>query len=408
MNPYPQHLEEAIEWLSKFGKEKDDGVTRLVFSRAWNEAQHALKDWMETLGLLVSFDSVGNLFGRLPAREEDAPTILVGSHVDTVRSGGKYDGAYGILAALLAVAALKKEYGAPKLNLEVVSLCEEEGSRFPLACLGSGLMTGLYESRDLKGLTDSEGMKLEDAMKMSGFSLPGGEYTVRTDIDAFIEIHIEQGPALEKLRKQIGIVQAIVGQKRYQVTVTGEYNHAGTASMHWRKDALMGAAEMICALYESMGNREDQLVATVGQLFVKPNIPNVIPGRVVFSVDARHPSEETLESFCRQFSRQFLEISADRGLGTEIKMCHEVHPVQMNQALIETVQDICVKREISYQLMNSGAGHDSQLFAKVYPTALLFVPSQGGISHSPLEYTPVKDLETGLDVLKECLHQLAY
>lgn len=408
MESFPINITEAIEWLSLHGRESNGGVTRTLYSKSWKEAQEALKGWMERLGFTTRYDSIGNLFGRLPATDSGAPTILVGSHVDTVASGGKYDGAYGILAGILAVHFLKQEHGLPKVNLEVVSLCEEEGSRFPIACWGSGMMTGLYSSRDIQGVKDSEGTDFLTAMKEAGFGIPEQKDRLRSDIRAFIELHIEQGPCLEKSAKQIGLVQTIVGQKRFKVTVRGESNHAGTTLMKYRKDALRGAAAMIHDLYDIASECDEDLVTTVGQLFVEPNVSNVIPSQVVFTVDARHPLESTLGAFCEQFSLRFLEIAENMGLEIQLDRWHEVKPVRMDDQLNEIAQAICLQNNISFIRMNSGAGHDSQLFAEIYPTALFFIPSQGGISHSPKEYSSTIDLENGLQVLIQFLHQLAY
>ena len=406
MGQFPTNIEEAIEWLASFGGEPDGGVTRTLYSHPWKEAQQALKGWMEEVGLLTNYDSIGNLFGRLPATNSNAQTILIGSHVDTVKSGGKYDGAYGIIAGILALIHLKKQFGSPAINLEVVSFCEEEGSRFPLALWGSGMMTGIYSFKDISDIKDPEGISFETAMMAAGFGI--SEFRVRNDIQTFIELHIEQGPTLDKVDKTIGIVKAIVGQKRFRITVNGESNHVGTTSMKWRRDALHGAINMIHGLYESVKEYDEDLVTSVGQLFVEPNVPNVIPNTVQFTVDARHPNESVLRSFCQQFNNQFQEHADKLDLDLKVEMWHEVLPARMDSQLNERIQSICTSSNIPYHKMNSGAGHDAQLLSRVCPTTILFVPSQGGISHSPLEYTSTKDLETGLEVLIQLLHQLAY
>jgi allantoate deiminase len=406
MAQFPTNLNEAIDWLATFGGEPDGGVTRTLYSQPWKDAQQALKGWMEEAELLTNYDSIGNLFGRLPSPNPNAQTILIGSHVDTVKSGGKYDGAYGIIAGILALIHLKKQFGQPAINLEVVSFCEEEGSRFPLACWGSGMMTGIYSLKDISDIKDSEGVSFETAMMAAGFGL--SEYRVRNDIQTFIELHIEQGPTLEKVEKSIGIVKAIVGQKRFRITVNGESNHVGTTSMKWRRDALHGAVNMIHDLYESVKEYDEDLVTSVGQLFLEPNVPNVIPNLVQFTVDARHPNESVLRSFCQNFTRKFQDNAKKMALNIKVEMWHEVQPAQMDSKLNEIIQRICTSRTIPSHWMNSGAGHDAQLFAQICPTTILFVPSQGGISHSPHEYTSSKELETGLEVLIQLIHQLAY
>jgi allantoate deiminase len=406
MGQFPVNLEEAIEWLASFGGEPDGGISRTLYSQPWKDAQQALKGWMEDAGLDTTYDAIGNLFGRVPSSNPNAQTILIGSHVDTVKAGGKYDGAYGIIAGILALDFLKKTYGTPAINLEVVSFCEEEGSRFPLALWGSGMMTGIYSFNDISDIKDSEGISFETAMMAAGFGL--SEYRVRNDIQNFIELHIEQGPTLEKVEKSIGIVKAIVGQKRFRITVNGESNHVGTTSMIWRRDALHGAVNMIHDLYESVKNYDEDLVTSVGQLFVEPNVPNVIPNQVRFTVDARHPNESILSSFCQQFTEMFKTHAKKSDLDIKVEMWHEVQPAQMDRTLNEIVQSICTRSTFPFHWMNSGAGHDAQLFARICPTTIIFVPSQGGISHSPIEFTSSKDLETGLEVLIHLLHQLAY
>jgi allantoate deiminase len=406
MGQFPVNLEEAIEWLASFGGEPDGGVSRTLYSQPWKDAQQALKGWMEDAGLETTYDSIGNLFGRLPSSNPNAQTILIGSHVDTVKAGGKYDGAYGIIAGILALDFLKKTYGTPAINLEVVSFCEEEGSRFPLALWGSGMMTGIYTFNEISDIKDSEGISFETAMMAAGFGI--SENRVRNDIQNFIELHIEQGPILEKVEKSIGIVKAIVGQKRFRITVNGESNHVGTTSMIWRRDALHGAVNMIHDLYESVKNYDEDLVTSVGQIFVEPNVPNVIPNQVRFTVDARHPNESILSSFCQQFTEMFKTHAKKRDLDIQIEMWHEVQPAQMDRTLNEIVQSICTRSTFPFHWMNSGAGHDAQLFARICPTTIIFVPSQSGISHSPIEFTSTKDLETGLEVLIQLLHQLAY
>jgi allantoate deiminase len=406
MVQFPSNLNEAIDWLASFGGEPDGGVTRTLYSQPWKEAQQALKGWMEEAGLHTNYDSIGNLFGRLPSTNPNAQTILIGSHVDTVKSGGKYDGAYGIIAGIMALDFLKKKYEAPAINLEVVSFCEEEGSRFPVALWGSGMMTEIYSFQDISDIKDSEGISFETAMMAAGFGLT--EYRVRNDIQTFIELHIEQGPTLEKVEKSIGIVKAIVGQKRFRITVNGESNHVGTTSMKWRRDALHGVVNMIHDLYESVKEYDEDLVTSVGQLFVEPNVPNVIPNQVQFTVDARHPNESVLSSFCQHFTQMFEDHARKLSLDLKVELWHEVQPAQMNGKLNEIIQNICFSRSIPSHWMNSGAGHDAQLFSRICPTTIIFVPSQGGISHSPLEHTSTEDLETGLEVLIQLLHQLAY
>lgn len=401
-------IEQMVEWLAQFGRSQSGGVTRLLYTDAWQEAQHALKKKMEQLGLITNFDDVGNLFGRLKGTHEDAKTILTGSHIDTVRDGGKYDGAYGIIAAVIAVQRLREQYGTPKKNIEVVSLCEEEGSRFPMTYWGSGNITGVKSFEDITDIKDSEEIQFEEAMNKVGFGQGKFLEPYRNDLECFLELHIEQGIVLEKEEKAIGLVSHIVGQRRYNVTVFGESNHAGTTPMMWRKDAMYTAAELIQALIDRGKETSPDLVVTIGQISLKPNIANVIPKEATFSVDIRHSEECVLDQFCNQVFQELELIANKHQTKLTIHNWMNEKPVKMSEKLNNLSEKILEEEQIPYKWMTSGAGHDSQIFGPFCPTSLLFVPSQNGISHSPLEFTKTKDLEIGIKVLMKILYELAY
>ncbi|WP_199617621.1 Zn-dependent hydrolase [Paenibacillus alkalitolerans] len=399
---------EAIEWLSGFGADPSGGVTRLLYSKEWLSAQKALAQHMEASGLHVCFDDCGNLYGRLEGEGISAGTLLTGSHVDTVKSGGKYDGAYGILAGIIALKYLRDNYGAPKVSLEVVSLCEEEGSRFPLTYWGSGNITGKYSLERVPDIRDRDGVELEQAMLSAGFGKGTYRSPRRHDVLGFIELHIEQGSLLERESRSIGIVNHIVGQRRYTVKVSGTANHAGTTPMDVRKDALAGACAMIQKLEEAARLEGGQFVATTGLLNVSPNLPNVIAGEVAFTVDVRDANADTLERFCREFHRCFKEIADSRELHLQIQEWMNEPPVPMHAPFNETLRNICEEYNYSYRFMNSGAGHDSQLFQAVCPTALAFVPNKDGVSHSPLEFSDPGSLADGIVTLIEWLYFYGY
>ena len=397
-----------IEWLASFGQTEKGGVTRLLYSPAWQKAQQALKEKMDQMKFQTYYDSVGNLFGRLPGTEPDEKTILTGSHIDTVIEGGKYDGAYGIIASFIAVSRLFEAYGYPKKTIEVVSLCEEEGSRFPLTFWGSRNMSGAYSLDRIKDIKDADGIDFLHAMKSAGFD-PGQYITpVRDDIDRFVEIHIEQGMVLEKNQNQVGIVSHIVGQRRYTIQVLGESNHAGTTPMHYRKDAVTAVSHMISYLTEKTKEMDKGLVATVGSLKVKPNVANVVAGEVEFSLDIRHHEESVIDQYCGEIFAEFARAATRQGMELFISQWMDVKPVKMDEQMGAWTRELAEKKNIRYQDMISGAGHDAQVFGDVCPTCLLFVPSQKGISHSPSEYTCPEDLEVGIDLLTEVLYKLAY
>ncbi|NOU92212.1 allantoate deiminase [Paenibacillus sp. LMG 31456] len=395
-------------WLAQFGGESDGGVTRLLYSPAWQQAQSALKDRMQTSGLNTYYDEAGNLFGRMGGSRAEAEAVLTGSHIDTVLNGGRYDGAYGIVAAFLAVIFLKEQYGQPLRTIEIVSFAEEEGSRFPLTFWGSGNVTGLYSASTPPEVCDSEGMTLADAMYQAGFGLNRYQLGRRSDWAAFIELHIEQGNILEREKLPIGIVQGIVGQRRFTFEVKGESNHAGTTPMGYRRDALCGASEMIMTIRNEALSYGNPMVATVGKLEVVSGAPNVVPGCVKFTLDVRHASDKELDVFCSNLLNKLERIAESSDLSLSANQWMDAAPILMNTELTDLLQSNCKSRNLSFKKMYSGAGHDAQLFAPICPTAMVFVPSHNGLSHSPAEYTEPQDLGTGIIVLMDLLYSIAY
>lgn len=408
LEAFEQETIEWLEWLSLFSVKGEPGVTRLLYTNEWLEAQQALRTKMAATGLLTTFDEVGNLYGKLQGTDEHVPSIITGSHIDTVVQGGKYDGAFGIVAGILALQYLNHMYGKPKRTLEVVSLCEEEGSRFPLAYWGSGSIVGKRSFTQIQHMQDREGITFQAAMESCGFGEGIGAKASRNDVAAYIEVHIEQGAVLEREELSIGIVDAIAGQRRLKFCISGESNHAGTTPMHMRRDALEGASAMIGLLRKEAIQVGPPLVATVGQLQILPNVSNVVPGRVEFTVDARHADEAALDAFCSWAVTEFNTIALERALDFEYEEWFHEEPVHMDDQLKRELDSICDELAIPAKRMVSGAGHDGQMFHHICPTALLFVPSKGGISHSPDEYTSSKELAVGVLVLAKLLYKLGY
>ncbi len=403
-----EEAEEMVEWLASFGWTENSGVTRLLYSPAWISAQRALESKMNQIGLRAYFDDVGNLFGRLEGTEQHAPVILTGSHVDTVVNGGKFDGAYGIISGLMAVKHLRQRYGAPKKSIEVVSLCEEEGSRFPFTFWGSGSITGKYTYEDIQLVKDSDGILFTEAMNQAGFGKGDYRPPRRNDLECFVELHVEQGSILEREGQSIGIVSHIVGQRRYTIQVIGESNHAGTTPMPFRKDAMSAASELISYITKKAKRTDPVLVATVGKISVKPNVPNVIAGEVTFTLDVRHHEEALLNEFCSELLQYFQVVASDHHVEVSVSQWMNIQPVGMDEKLTEISNKIASSNDISFLNLVSGAGHDAQVFGTFCPTSLLFVPSHQGISHSPKEYTNNRDLESGINMLIKLLYQLAY
>ncbi|MEN1761213.1 allantoate deiminase [Anoxynatronum sibiricum] len=403
-----QDIMKAIHDLSQFGQDECGGLTRLLYDEHWVAAQRHLKMSMEEAGLNVHFDAVGNLYGSAKGSRYQDQTILIGSHIDTVKNGGIYDGQYGIIAGLLATAHLKKHFGDPVRNIEVVSICEEEGSRFPYVFWGAKNVLGLGGKEEVLNIDDESGISFVKAMQGAGFDFCDEKTPPRTDIKAFLELHVEQGCVLEKQKKSLGIVEGIVGQRRFTVELTGESNHAGTTPMSYRKDAVHAAAEMISKILQRCREHGDPLVTTVGRIDVKPNVVNVVPGQVEFTIDTRHPDRKVLEDMTKDIREIISTVAVCFDVDYCLDMWMDENPVPMDNALTKIIETECIRNGVDYMKMYSGAGHDAQLMAQHVPTALIFVPSHRGISHSPHEHTDGEDLAMGVETLIATLYELAY
>lgn len=396
-----------ITELGSCGEQPGGGLIRPQYSAAWVQARDLLADWMRDAGLLVRHDSVGNVFGRLVG-QDDHRTLLTGSHIDTVRLGGKYDGALGVLTGLAALAALRAQAGAPLRSLEVVALCEEEGSRFHANYFGSRAILGLVDGTDFDDLCDEEGITLAQAMREVGLDPSRYRESIRNDIDAFLELHIEQGPVLHQAGIDIGVVTGITALCWLTVTVRGRADHAGTTPMDARRDALQGAARMALDIAEVARQRGRPAVATIGTWQVSPGGANIVPQQVTFSVDMRHPVDAELATMVSELRARCSEIARTEGLELDVRMVKHEAAAPTDQRLQQVLAQAAETCEASWRYMASGAGHDSQLFAQHLPTAMLFVPSVDGRSHSAAEHTPDEACALGARVLAAALHRLAY
>ncbi|OLC88487.1 MAG: Zn-dependent hydrolase [Gemmatimonadetes bacterium] len=391
-------LERRLDELYAIGAEPDGGggAYRPLYGSAWAAAGERVERWMKDAGLETRRDAVGNLWGRI---EGTGKSIVTGSHIDTVRHGGRLDGALGIVAGLSAVEALLKANGKPKRPLEVVAICEEEGSRFKTSFWGSHAITGTIDTVD---------PEIAAAMRELGLDPAKVASAARDDIDTFVELHIEQGAVLESSGTPLAIVSAIVGTAHLEVTVTGRSDHAGTTPMDLRLDALAGAAAMVQAVESIAKSLGRPAVATVGKLEVEPDQINVVPGKVVFIADLRHPDlagrralEERVRSLCGT-------IASERGLGLDIRMLQERPPVPMHSDVRALLARAATDCGVQAAELVSGAGHDAQILAARMKVGMLFVPSIGGRSHCPDEATNPRDLELGTRVLAKALELMAY
>jgi allantoate deiminase len=403
----PAEMQHLVEALGAIGEQPGGGIIRHVYDPAWVAARQQLASWMREAGLTVREDAVGNLFGRL---EGDSPrTILTGSHVDTVRLGGRYDGALGVLSALAALRVLgSTTSGRPKKSLEMVALCEEEDSRFHCNFWGTRGMLGLIEASELDSLRDEDGVSIADAMRTVGLAPEQFRDAIRSDLDAFVELHIEQGRILADERMPLGIVDAITGLYRFRTTVEGRTDHAGTTPMDLRRDALQAAAHVATAMTRIVDAAGRPAVITNGWWDVQPGAWNIVPGLVHFSVDLRHPDEPTKQRLAAEVRQCGEQIAAERGVSISYEVVSDVPPMGMDAQVKAELQAAVEARGVRWMPMVSGAGHDSQVMATRVPTAMLFVPSVEGRSHSAAEYTSAEDAARGATVLAAALHRLAF
>ncbi|MBU3878317.1 allantoate deiminase [Faecalicatena sp. AGMB00832] len=403
-----EEIKNVLDWISEFGKDETGGMTRLLYTESWMNAQQALKGKFEELGMETCFDAVGNLKGTLTGTEDGAGTVATGSHVDTVVNGGKLDGQLGIIGGYIAIKHLFETYGRPKKNLAVLSIAEEEGSRFPSVFWGSKNLFGIASEEEVMNIEDIDGVRFTDAMHQCGFDFADGNPSLLADTKQFVELHIEQGNTLEMEQKSVGIINGIVGQKRYNIFLKGEANHAGTTLMKYRHDVIQVYAKIVTEAVAAAKEVGDPLVLTFGKINVKPNVVNVVPGEAIFTMDVRHTDGEILNSFTRKVEELMKEKAKEEGVEIEIDCWMDEKPVPMNDKMIAVIEEACKEKGLNYRIMHSGAGHDSQIIAPRIPTGMIFVPSIRGISHNPAEDTKLKDILQGIEALELTLYKLAY
>jgi beta-ureidopropionase / N-carbamoyl-L-amino-acid hydrolase len=385
-----------------------EGIDRALFTPAERAARERFVAWAREDGLRVEQDRVGNVFARLAASPGAAPDeaqapVQCGSHLDTVRNGGAYDGAYGVVGGLEALRRIAESGERVQRPIEAVAWAGEEGSRFPLGCLGSSVYAGLTPFDEVAALAGDDGETFASALRGPN-GLLGGVF-VRDGFPppaAYVELHIEQGPVMEREGARLGIVSAIAGQRRFRVTVDGVAGHAGTIPMAVRADALCAASELVL-LVERAAAAVADTVATVGHLLVEPNQTNIVPGRVVFRIDLRSVDDGRIEGVEREVRARAAEVAAKRGVGVTIELLEARAAVPMETRMRLLVRAACKARDPYAMAIVSGAGHDAMCVAHVAPTAMIFVPSIGGRSHVGDERTAPADLELGVDALAATL-----
>ena len=394
-----------MERLDALARHSDEPgkLTRLYLSAAHKAAADDVARWMREAGLTVSIDALGTVVGRYESTTPGAPALLLGSHIDTVRDAGRYDGALGIIAGLVAVEKLSKHSETLPFAIEVVAFGDEEGVRFPTTLTSSRALAGNFDPAVLE-LCDAEGVSLRKALIAFGCdpAAIAGIARSRKKVLAYVEVHIEQGPVLESAGLPVGVVTAINGVRRLVVVVIGEAGHAGTVPMRLRRDALTAAAEMVLAI-ERIGNSLPNSVATVGQMNVLPCAVNVIPGSVQFTIDVRSPEDTHRDAATEEITRSIRKIAADRQVEVSISTMHEAPATACSPVMVNALSRAITNFGFATRLLPSGAGHDAMAIAKLCPIGMLFVRCAGGISHNPKEAISLQDADICVRILLDFL-----
>ncbi|MGD0968133.1 MAG: M20 family metallo-hydrolase [Candidatus Aquilonibacter sp.] len=381
----------------------EGGIDRALLTPQERAARLQFAVWARASGFTVTQDAVSNVFARRDGSRKDRKPILVGSHLDTVPTGGAYDGAYGVAAALCALDLLDARNVRTTHPVEAVAWAGEEGSRFPLGCLGSSVFAGLNDERAVLDIVGDDGVTLRDALASPhGGLLDGVPLRAGRDVSAYLELHVEQGPVLEDLGLSLGIVTAIAAQRRLRATIIGRSGHAGTVPMAMRADALGAASELVLAL-ERAAREQGDAVATVGRMLVEPNGTNVIPGRVTFSIDIRSPDETKLDAIEVRLAEAIARVRQARGVEIAVESFERRSATPMTAALREAIARAITALGEAYADVPSGAGHDAMSLGKLVPTAMIFVPSVGGQSHVSEERTDDNDLLLGVEALANAI-----
>jgi len=387
--------------------EETDRITRPYGSAALVAAMEQVARWMELAGMAPRRDAIGNLRGRYGGSDPNAPALLLGSHLDSVRDAGRYDGPLGVLVATATVERLHRARRRLPFPIEIAAFADEEGLRFQTAYLGSKAVAGTFDHA-LLDRCDASGISLRQAILAFGGdadAIPGAALRPG-EAFAYVETHIEQGPHLESVGLPLGVVTAIAGQTRVVLAFRGEAGHAGTVDMTLRRDPLPAAAEFILA-GERMARETPGLVATVGQVDVAPGASNVIPGLVTLSLDVRHPDDAVRREAVCALEHDAREIASRRRLGVEWRVVQEQCAVPCDPSLSSSLERAIAAAGLPVERLASGAGHDAVVMSAVVPVAMLFVRCKGGVSHNPAESVQAPDAAAAIDALDRLLDELA-
>jgi N-carbamoyl-L-amino-acid hydrolase len=400
-------LQADIEALAEIGRKPDYGIYRMAFTEADMQGREWFKQRALAAGLEVYQDGAANLHARL-GWDGKRPSVMMGSHLDTVPGAGHLDGALGVLVALECLRSIKEENCQLDYPLEAVVFSDEEG-RFG-GMLGSQAMAGMHSPETIHAAVDLDGVSLVEAMQQVGLNALDALHAKRQpdSIHAFLELHIEQGPVLDKMGISIGSVEAIAGLFKWEISLIGTANHAGTTPMDMRNDAFMGLSEFASQLQRILDeNGSARSVATIGRVLLYPGAANVVPGKVEFSLEARDTEQRALDELADAFRKALSAIARRRGLMFEFKVLSEIAPVKSDKSVLDTIENVAKSLSYPFLQMASGAAHDTQIMANITRAGMIFVPSKDGRSHSIAEWTDMDDIEKGANVALNTLYRIA-
>ena len=403
-------IRKDIETLAQYSCVEGIGCTRFTYTEEFAKARDYIVSEMKAAGLSVREDPIGIIIGRMEGKNPDAPVIMTGSHFDTVKTGGRFDGTAGVTAALETARTLHDEGFVPECPIEFVALPEEEGARFGGGLFGSRAMCGQLKSNELETYKDWDGISIAEAMKAYGLdpSKADGARRKPGDIGMFLELHIEQGPILENNGIDVGIVETIVGLKCFNVTVNGRSDHAGTTPLKMRADTMLATAKAIVAGTDKALELNDGTVVTFGRVGTKPGAFNIVANETGFSIDCRSKTIESVDTVVEAI-RASLEKSCKEnpGLSFEIDESLRAQPVLMKPEVQALLEKHAAEAGYSTMKLLSGAGHDAMIMGSLCDVAMVFVPSKGGRSHVPEEWTDYDDLRKGVEVVYRTVRELA-
>jgi len=398
-----ERLWSSLMELARIGGTEKGGVCRIALTDLDRQGRDLFVRWATEAGCSIKVDRLGNIFARREGRDPTKPPVMTGSHLDTQPTGGKFDGAYGVVAGLEVLRVLYDSGYVTEAPIEVAVWTNEEGCRFAPAMVASGGFGGAFELDYALSRTDRDGTTFGDALKAIGYD--GPEAVGGREVGAFFEAHIEQGPILEREHKTIGVVTGAQGQRWYEITWTGMESHAGTTPMEGRRDALVGAAELIVAA-RRIGSRPDGR-STVGVIESQPQSRNTIPGRVFMTVDFRHPDDDALTSMDGELRAAANDIAARHRLQIAIEQIWYFPPSPFAEELVQSVRRAAEQAGFPHCDIVSGAGHDACYVSRVAPTAMIFVPCKDGISHNEVEDAAKGDIAAGCQILLQAMVERA-